>query len=231
MLINAIISAIELIISFSITIESYLCFNTDWDFIMQHASLYDINTLIKRIAEGDESAFQILFDRYKERFYISAFKMVQSSDQAEDIVQETFVAIWLKIDLVAEADNPEGYIYSILQNEIYAHFRKLVRERKKKLALQREPGVGDNPIEEWIIDKEKRSILENVINGLPAQQKIIYRLAKQQGLSRKEIANRLGISPNTVRNHLAAAVDYLRSWLKTNESALGWTVIILTLYS
>jgi len=64
---------------------------------------------------------------------------------------------------------------------------------------------------------------------MPSQQKIIYKLAKQEGISREEIARRLNISPNTVRNHLAAAVEYLRARLKTEASSIIWAVICIHL--
>lgn len=190
----------------------------------------DIKTLVDQIASGDEKAFRMLFNQCKERFYSSAFKMIHSSDQSEDIVQETFVMIWVKRALIAQAENAEAYLYTILQNVIYAHFRKTVQERQQISKFSVAIENNENTPETWLIEKEKRSILENVISRLPTQQKTIYRLAKQQGLSREEIAQQLNISPNTVRNHLAAAVAYLRAWAKTNESVFSCMVLLLSLF-
>lgn len=192
-------------------------------------SLYTKSTnepLFKQVSEGDESAFRLVFDRYKAPFYSAAFKMTRSAELAEDIVQEVFITLWKKREMVGLADNPEAYLFKILHNAIYTQFRKLALERQLKQTLadgNKEP--EGSPVEALLLEKENRAILETAIGQLPAQQQMVYRLAKQEGLSREEIAERLNISPNTVRNHLAAAVEYIRSYFNKEASALVWIAI------
>ena len=191
---------------------------------MQNNLPYNISILLKRVAEGDEQAFRIVFDHYKEPFLAMAFKMTHSADTAEEIVQEVFVTLWVKRKLVAIAKNPEGYVFTILHNCIYAHFRKLVLERQLKSKMAHGEEQSENRIENLLLEKENTTIIENVISQLPPQQKLIYRLARQQGLSREEIALQLKISPNTVKNHLSAAMDYLRVYLKKSLSVIIWAI-------
>lgn len=183
---------------------------------------YDIVFLIKQVAEDDEKAFRIIFDNYKELFYSTAYKMTHSATIAEDIVQEVFVRIWIKRKLVASAKKPEGYLFTILHNCIYSHFRKMARERQLQLKVSYGEDMMENSIESELIEKENRANLENRINQLPPQQKIIYQLAKQENLSRDEIAAQLKISPNTVRNHLSAAVEYIKAHLKKDIAGMIW---------
>lgn len=185
---------------------------------------YDIKTLLKQVAEDDEQAFRRVFDHYKAPFHATAFKMTRSTDIAEEIVQEVFVTLWVKRKLVAIAKKPEGYVFTILHNCIYAHFRKLVLERQLKSKMAQAEEQSENRIETLLLEKENRTIIENIISQLPPQQKLIYKLAKQEGVSREEIAKQLNISPNTVRNHLATAVDYLRTYLKKNVSTIIWII-------
>ncbi len=187
---------------------------------------YDIIKFLKDLANDDERVFRIVFDYYKAPFHATAFKMTRSADIAEEIIQEVFVTIWLKRKLVADAENPEGYLFTILHNSIYSHFRKLAQERRLESKLKQLREDSYNNIETLLIEKEDRSILENVINRLPPQQRLIYKLAKQDGISREAIATQLKISPNTVRNHLAAAVDHLQTYLKKSVSAI---ILIFTL--
>ena len=175
---------------------------------------YDITILLKQVAEGDEKAFRIIFDHYKVPFHAAAFKMTRSAEIAEEITQEVFVNLWLKRKLIAAAKKPDSYIFVILHNCIYYHFRKLAHERQLKLKLEQEIENNGNRIETLLDEKENRNILENIINQLPPQQKLIYKLAKQEGMNRNEIARQLNISPNTVRNNLTSAVKYLRTCLK-----------------
>ena len=181
---------------------------------------YDIKILLEQVANDDEQAFRVVFDHYKATFHATAFKMTRSKDIAEEIIQEVFVTLWVKRKLVAVAKNPEGYLFTILHNYIYSHFRKLAQERRLESMIEQEREDSDNYIEALLIEKENRTILENVISQLPHQQRLIYKLAKQEGVSRDEIARQLNLSPNTVRNHLAAAVEYLRIYFKKSVSAI-----------
>jgi RNA polymerase sigma-70 factor (ECF subfamily) len=196
---------------------------------MQKDLTYNIPILLKRVADGDEQAFRIMFDHYKEPFHATAFKMTHSADIAQEIVQEVFVTLWVKRRLIGAAKKPEGYVFTILHKCIYAHFRKLVQERQLRSKMTQDTEENENPVEVLLLEKENKTILENVIRRLPPQQRLIYKLAKQEGVSREEIAKRLNISPNTVRNHLATAMDYLRAYFKKSESAIIWAVILMHL--
>ena len=66
---------------------------------------------------------------------------------------------------------------------------------------------------------------KNIIDQMPPRQRLIYKLAKQEGWSREEIAKGLNISPNTVRNRLAAAIEFLRNYFRKNASIIIWTAI------
>lgn len=152
--------------------------------------------------------------------------MVRSSEEAEEIVQEVFIALWTKRTKVAAAEKPEHYLFTILHNTIYDHFRKLALERKLKKGVSNSfEEAGEETAEEILLAKENRELFEEVINKLPPQQKLVYQLSKQQGLSREEIAKQLEISPNTVKNHLQSATHFIQSYFKRNISALIWLAI------
>ncbi|MES1225858.1 MAG: RNA polymerase sigma-70 factor [Bacteroidota bacterium] len=194
---------------------------------MQKDLPYEIQILLARIAEDDEQAFRAIFEHYKAPFYAIAFKMTRSADIAEEIVQDVFVTLWIKRNLAVTAKKPENYLYAILYNSVYTHFRRIVQEHKLKSKIAQVEDKIENRIETLLLEKENRTILENIISRLPPQQRLIYKLAKQEGVSREEIARQLNISPNTVRNHLATAVNYLRVSLKQNESTITRTIILI----
>jgi len=181
--------------------------------------------LVSRLAAGEESAFREIFENYKAPFHSVAWKITRSTDLAEEIVQEVFVAIWEKRQLIAAAQNPTAYIFTILHNSIYLHFRKLAQERKLKKTLSVQVDEAANFVDEFLYAKENRAFLDSIIRQLPPQQQLIYKLSKQGGLSREEIAARLQLSPNTVRNHLAQAVLFVREGLKKGASVIIWAII------
>jgi RNA polymerase sigma-70 factor (family 1) len=193
---------------------------------MAEKSPYDVKKLLLLIGESNELAFKGIINFYKERFYATSLKMTRCGDIAEEIVQEVFVSLWIKRARVAAAANPEGYLFAMLNNSIYAHFRKLALEKamKKKMELQSEI-IDSNQIEDILFAKEDREMLESLIKQLPSRQRIVYKLSRQQGLSRQEIASQLHISPHTVKNHLQQATRFISVYYKEGVSAFIWAVI------
>lgn len=170
--------------------------------------------LLKRIAQDDEKAFRIIFDRYKHRFYGAALKMTRSPNIAEEIVQEVFLTLWLRRSSLAEVNNPDSYLLTIAYNCISTQFKKIARERAVKERMSKRMAVSECATETIIEEKENRQILQNIICQLPSQQQLIYRLSKQDSLNRNEIAEQLQISPHTVKNHLLKAMKYIRAHFK-----------------
>lgn len=165
--------------------------------------LYDVSC-------SDRKAFKILFNRYRERFYAAALKMTHSNNEAEEIVQQVFVALWQGRSNLKNIDQPESYLFSIVYNTISCRFRKIAAEKKLKAGLKGKKQKAENYTEQTVLAKESRQWLQNIINHLPSQQQKIYRLSKEDGLSRKEIAERLELSPHTVKNHLLKAMQFIR---------------------
>ena len=132
---------------------------------MEHESmpdnlLSDIKTLLLKNGEGNEPAFRFIFEFYKERFYAASLKMTHSADIAEEIVHEVFVALWIKRVQVASAVNPKCYLFTMLHNSIYAHFRKLALEKAMKKAVVIQSADFDTgSVEDILLDKENREML------------------------------------------------------------------------
>ncbi len=188
---------------------------------------YAMKELLQQVGVGSETAYRQVFDHYKIPFYNAAFKMTRSGEAAEEIVQEVFIILWKKREQIGTAENPEGYLMRILYNSIYAHFRRLLSERQlKRKLVELDVDAFENPVDELIFEKENQNLVNDIISRLPYQQQIIYRLSKLDGLSRDEIAQKLNLSPNTVRNHLATAVKSVREYARRNASILIWLAIL-----
>lgn len=189
---------------------------------MPPASRYDEKTLLARIATGDETAFRKLFELYKERFYSVALKMTQSDEVAKDIVQDIFMSIWSKRENLVHIDNPPSYFFTAVYRRVYHHYRKIALERKLIQGVA--PLESENTTDEMVIAHESKNLVSLAVQKLPPQQQIVFKLSKQEGFSREDIARKLQISPNTVKNHLANAVKFVRAFL-------GNSVFIYTLIS
>jgi RNA polymerase sigma-70 factor (ECF subfamily) len=178
--------------------------------------IYDEKALLSEIAAGDERAFKKLFDLYKERFYAVALKMTRSDEVAEDIVQDVFMNIWNKRETLVDIDNPSSYFFTAVYRRIYHHYRRIAQEKK---LLQVVPPVKEsvNTTDEIVLARESNRLIWQAISKLPPQQQRVFKLSKQEGLSREDVARQLQISPNTVRNHLADALKFIRTFLRDSS--------------
>ncbi len=184
---------------------------------MPDCSRYDEKALLVEIAAGDECAFRKLFDLYKERFYFVALKMTHSDEAAEDIVQDVFMNIWSKRESLVNVDNPSSYFFTAVYRRVYHHYRKIALE-KKLLKAASPVKESVNTTDEMVMAHESKNLISQAIAKLPPQQQLVFKLRKQEGLSREEVASQLQISPNTVKNHLSNAIKL---------SALFWQILPL----
>lgn len=186
----------------------------------------DNKELFVRLADGDEKAFRNLFDLYRLPFFSAAIKLTRSAEIAEDIVQDVFVSLWLNRHLVAEARNPIGYLVTILHNRTNKALRAIILERQAiNRATDENSAEEVYEVEELLLEKENRERLNAIINKMPPQQQLIYKLSRHEQLSRDEIAKKMNLSPNTVRNHLAAATDLIKQSFNKESSAIILSVI------
>ena len=191
--------------------------------LLSECSQYDEKVLLAEIAAGDEDAFRKLFDFYKERFYSVALKMTRSDVVAEDIVQDVFMNIWNKRAGLVNVDNPSSYFFTAVYRRVYHHYRKIALE-KKLLRLTPPAKETVNTTEEMVLAHESSELISQAIGKLPPQQQLVFKLCKQEGLSREDVARQLHISPNTVKNHLADALKYIRTSLLNST----YTFLILS---
>ena len=190
------------------------------------AAQYEIKDLLRRIAENDEASFRILFDQYKDRFYAVALKMTGTTVVAEEMVQDIFLKVWQNRAILTDINNPDSYFFTILYRQIFRHYKKIALDRKL-LQLIAESSSFQNITDETILAQETERLIHEAVNKLPPQQGLVFKMSKLDGLTREQIAEQLQISPNTVRNHLADAVKFIRVYM--NRAAFLFASLIFTL--
>ncbi len=169
--------------------------------------------LLGKIAKGDEKAFEKFFDLYKKRFYSVVLKMTRSDQVAEEIVQDVFLNIWQNRSTLGSIDNPSSYFFTAVYRRVYLHYRKIAQDRKLlQVISQKSDSV--NTTDEMVLGRESEQLITQAIMRLPPQQQLIFKLSKQEGMDREEIARQLHISPNTVKNHLTCALKFIRTFLR-----------------
>ncbi|MCT4588030.1 MAG: RNA polymerase sigma-70 factor [Carboxylicivirga sp.] len=175
------------------------------------------NDLIKKIKVGDESAFETLFVKYFNRLFALANSILKDDKVAQDIVQEVFVKIWEKRDVI-EPGNLDAFLYKLVRNQCISHIRhlKVVENKQRNFSeiknieeLYRIDFIRDEPY--VIIEKELEQEITNVINMLPDRCREVFTLSRISGLKNKEIADQLGMNVKNVEKHITKALNVFRN--------------------
>ncbi len=181
-----------------------------------HTSPESDRILFRRISEGDEDAFREIFHSYRRTLYPVILSLVKTEADAKEILQETFLKLWLKRETLPTIDNPGGWLYSVASTEALMHLRKESRYAKH---LKKVPADSDlTDIHEQFDSKEVKALIAEAVEKLPARRRQVFQMSRLEGYSRKEIAETLNISENTVRNQLTDAVEFIRDYITKNKS-------------
>ncbi len=167
--------------------------------------------LLLKLKEGNEWAFDALYEKYWRGLYAAAFKRLDDPDQAKDITQDVFLQLWLKRE-ETHIENLSAYLFTAVKNKV---FNWLEKERKytpvSELLLLLE--TSHDTADARLLKTEFVQTYEALINTLTLSQQQIFRLRYQEELSTSEIAEQLDISRKTVQNQLGKAVAQLRASL------------------
>jgi RNA polymerase sigma-70 factor (ECF subfamily) len=166
--------------------------------------------LIRLIKQGKKRAFQKLYEYYAPRLYKFAMTYLKNEADAEELVQTVFVKIWEKRESLDHSKNIKSFIYKISINTIYDFVRKRNIERAFIDFAKNNYNTEDNNTWHSVIFNEMLENLNSLVSLLPEQQRKIFQLSKEQGLSSDEIAKELNLSKRTVENHLYRALKYLK---------------------
>jgi RNA polymerase sigma-70 factor, ECF subfamily len=166
--------------------------------------------LILSIKSGSELAFSTLFYRYHQKLFFFSLKVLKSNDLSEEIVQNTFIRIWTTKERIDEELNFESYLFKIAKNLIIDHLRKAATERAHINQVGASQQTYANDTEDIVNYNELKEISNEIVETMPDQQRTIFKMSREQGLSHDEIAQKMGISINTVKVHVYNSLKYIR---------------------
>ena len=166
--------------------------------------------LVKKLREGDSFAFEVLFYKYRNKVKGFAVKLVPTQVDPEEIVQEVFVKLWLKKETVDPEKEFQSYLFSIAKNLVLDHLKSAVNRKLYFVGEHFQQDLLIDDLQEGALAEEKLQKLQTLINEIPERRREIFRLSRFEGLSYKQIAERLSISENTVDSQIRNALAFLR---------------------
>lgn len=172
--------------------------------------------LISRLKGGDETAFRAIYDQLYKHIFHLLYSLVKDHEQSEDLLQETFVCLWTNRGKLEETQSLYPYVYIIAKRLALDHFRREMADVRWKVYSRQYQDEISNDTEEFINTTDLNRFTKLAIETLPKQQRLVFILNKNEGLSYDEIGERLQISRNTVKNHLVCAVKALKIYFMKN---------------
>lgn len=172
---------------------------------------------INDFREGDEIAFREIYTYFSPKVYRFAYSFLKEKQHSEEIVQETFLSLWENHHKFEENKPLEPYLFTIAKRLVLDQLRKKISTDTLRSKLLVAISVQHNETEEQIIFSDMLVFAEKAIKELPQQQQMVFRLSRLEGLSYDEIAQRLNLSRNTVKNHLGVAAKKLRTSFNDQE--------------
>jgi RNA polymerase sigma-70 factor (ECF subfamily) len=189
---------------------------------------YETHTLVRMLAQDSEYAFQLLYDRHRDRIYQVAVRYLKSPMSAQEVVQDVFLKLWIN-RMQIDATRPlEAWLYTVARNAIVNRLRKLASEWKATRPLTTPDEPLESPIDAKIDDRMYQRWYQEALAGLSDQQRTVFLLAREEKLSYAEIGERLSLSPLTVKTHMARALDSFRRFMESKGIELGIALIVFS---
>ena len=176
--------------------------------------MIDPQHILKELRNGKEAAFRQLFYAHYDPLYRHAFKYLNDSQVAEEMVQDAFVNIWENRQKIEIRTSLEGYLFTSVRNLCLNYLKsKYARSRTLTVELSTIAEEANEADHEPVSD-ELRARLAQGLAQLPEKCRIIFNLSRNGGMTYQEIADELGISKETVKTQIKVALHKLRAFLR-----------------
>jgi RNA polymerase sigma-70 factor (ECF subfamily) len=183
------------------------------------------------LAQGQRAAFEALYHHYKQPVFANIRKMVPDPDAAEDLLQETFIALWENRTALDPAKGAGGWLFVVSYNKAASFLKKKLREAA---ILEPETDLAELAVADDLGDEElyttQLALVEEAVAHLPARKQTVFRLCRFEGKSAEEVAAATGISVASVKDYLKQSTRFIREYVQAGHSpALAVAGLLLLL--
>lgn len=171
--------------------------------------------LTDSLQKGSRVAFTEIYNRYWDKLFSIAGHKLDHLEDAEEVVQDIFIALWNRRDRLNITKTLNSYLAVSVKYRVIKILDKQYHQKKYVDSCLDEQILCDNSTQQWLEFMELKERLENLVVKLPEKCKLVYKMSREDGSSHKEIALALNISEKTVEAHLAKATEKLRTGLNS----------------
>lgn len=170
--------------------------------------------LVKKCKQGDRTAFKELVNTYSSTLMAIALRYMKDQSLAQDVLQESFIKVFRKIESYAGNGSFEGWLKRITVNTCLEQIRK---HNKRVLYIDNYEEMNCQSVGPSVLEQMKEEDIIQIINQLPEHYRIIFNLAIVEGYSHREIGEMLGISESTSRTKLSRARTMVKDFFLNNK--------------
>jgi RNA polymerase sigma-70 factor, ECF subfamily len=169
---------------------------------------------LEALTKGDITAFEMIFRTYYQPLCHYAYTFLQDKEEAEEIVQSTFMSVWEKHETISIRTSAKSYLYAMVRNaclNVIKHEKIKQKHAVEEMALS---PVSHDSVSNTVASIELESRIQDAMEKLPEQCRLVFKLSRFEELKYSEIAEQLNISVKTVENHMGKALKIMREQLK-----------------
>lgn len=170
-------------------------------------------TLVQLLKKNEVEAFDLLFHKYSEKLYSFAYSLLKNQEDSKEIIQEAFIRIWEKRHDIDSSKSFKAYLFKISYNLIIDQLRTRIKDTKYREFLVHYFNSEKIELNSDIDYETISNQVSKAVSELPEKRRRIYVLSREEGLSHKEIAIKMGISVKTVENQINLSLRHIRERL------------------
>ncbi|WP_345955991.1 sigma-70 family RNA polymerase sigma factor [Mucilaginibacter sp. PAMB04168] len=192
---------------------------------------YDVQNeklLLYRLSTGDEAAFKLLYDAYKNKIFTFVSKFVHSAADAEEIVQETFMVLWKNRAGLTLIEQPRNYVYTIARNKTYDYLSRIARNEQSITLAWSNMQQEANTTEDSLLARECGLLINSALSQLSDQKQAVFNMSRSDHMSHEEIAAATGLSKSRVKNIIVEVLKHIRCYLTQNSVIVSLLLMVIT---
>lgn len=192
---------------------------------------YNEEELLKQLHMGNQEAFATIYLRYHDGLYNYLLKFTKNPALAEDFVHDIFLKMWEKREVIDIKSSFAAYLYRYARNYAFNHLRHLAVDAKylQETLHRIELGIDDQTLVSNLEWQQYQSLLNEAIATLSPSKKKAFEFIRIEGMTYEEAAAEMGISRNTLKEHLVLAVKSIKQYLLTHGDVAVMLTLILSL--
>ena len=181
--------------------------------------MVDEITLVEQLqnVQTKEQAFRVLITEYKERLYWHIRKIVISHDDADDVLQNTFIKVFRGIDNFKQDSKLYSWMYRIATNESITFINKRAKEKNVDLSKINQGLVTSLQSDEWFTGDEIQQILQQAVASLPTKQQLVFNMKYFDNLKYEQISEILETSVGGLKASYFHAVKKIEQYIKIRK--------------